>query len=139
MVVAAGQAGHFAGCLLLAIFSSPAQRPCRAAFSSYCTPLNRPALTHPHPPPPRRHQLGDVGWQPSKLELEAQLGASRERQAELEWRLAAMETMLKQHSALLVPAGPAAPLGSLLDAIDDGHVSPPRSKVRRAGGGWDIG
>ncbi|PRW58703.1 centrosomal of 112 kDa-like isoform X1 isoform B [Chlorella sorokiniana] len=75
-----------------------------------------------------RHQLGDVGWQPSKLELEAQLGASRERQAELEWRLAAMETLLKQHSALLAPAVPAAPLGSLLDAIDDGHVSPPRSK-----------
>ena len=82
-----------------------------------------------------RHQLGDVGWQPSKLELEAQLGASRERQAELEWRLAAMETVLKQHSTLLAPAAPAVPLGSLLDAIDDGHVSPPRSKVCSGGGG----
>ncbi len=94
----------------------------------------RPAFyEHPAVPPITcRHQLGDVGWQPSKLELEAQLGASRERQAQLEWRLAAMETMLKQHSALLAPAVPAAPLGSLLDAIDDGHVSPPRSKV---GGG----
>lgn len=46
-----------------------------------------------------------------------------------------METLLKQHSALLAPAVPAAPLGSLLDAIDDGHVSPPRSKVCSVGGG----
>ena len=72
-----------------------------------------------------RHQLGDVAWQPSKLELEAQLGASRERQVELEWRLQAMEGLLRQHTALL-QGQEVAPLGSLLDAIDDGHVSPPR-------------
>lgn len=72
-----------------------------------------------------RHQLEDVGWQPSKLELEAQLGASRERHAELEWRLGQMEGLLRQHAALLQGQA-AAPLGSLLDAIDDGHMSPPK-------------
>ena len=83
---------------------------------------------------PFRHQLNDVAWQPSKLELEAQLGASRERQAELEWRLSSMEGLLRQHAQLL-GQGPGqyadAPLGSLLDAIDDGHVSPPRRQVGR--------
>lgn len=78
-----------------------------------------------HPPCLCRQQLEDVGWQPSKLELEAQLGASRERQAELEWRLGQLEGLLRRHAALL--QGQAAPpLGSLLDAIDDGHVSPPK-------------
>ena len=77
-----------------------------------------------------RHQLNDVAWQPSKLELEAQLGASRERQAELEWRLGSMEGLLRQHAQLLGQGpGQYAPLGSLLDAIDDGHVSPPRRQV----------
>ena len=82
---------------------------------------------------PCRHQLNDVAWQPSKLELEAQLGASRERQAELEWRLGSMEGLLRQHAQLLGQASgqyaAAAPLGSLLDAIDDGHASPPRRQV----------
>ncbi len=31
--------------------------------------------------------LQDESWQPTKLQLEARLGASRERQLELEWRL----------------------------------------------------
>ncbi|KAL4437071.1 hypothetical protein ABPG75_004210 [Micractinium tetrahymenae] len=74
-----------------------------------------------------KQQLEDVGWQPSKLELEARLGASRERQAELEWRLGQMEGLLRQHAALLQGQA-AAPLGSLLDAIDDGHVSPPKER-----------
>ena len=75
----------------------------------------------------RRHQLSDVGWQPSKLELQAQLGASRERQSELEWRLQQMEGLLHQHSALLHKGQQAAPLGSLLDAMEAGErVSPPR-------------
>lgn len=82
-----------------------------------------------------RHQLGDVGWQPSKLELEAALGASRERQAELEWRLGAMEGLLRQHTALLAPPA-APPLGSLLDAIDDGHVSPRRQVCCERGLYW---
>ncbi|KAL4424446.1 hypothetical protein ABPG77_006384 [Micractinium sp. CCAP 211/92] len=72
-----------------------------------------------------RQQLEDVGWQPSKLELEAQLGASRERQAQLEWRLGQMEGLLRQHATLL-QSQVAAPLGMLLDAIDDDHVSPPK-------------
>ena len=73
-----------------------------------------------------RPLLADVGWQPSKLELEAQLGASRERQAELTWRLQATEALLRQQAGLLGPGAAVPPLGSLLDAIDDGHVSPPR-------------
>ncbi|KAK9806716.1 hypothetical protein WJX72_000383 [[Myrmecia] bisecta] len=36
---------------------------------------------------PPATELADASWQPSKLELEAQLGASKERQLELEWRL----------------------------------------------------
>ena len=34
-----------------------------------------------------RIDLADESWQPTKLELQARLGASKERQLELEWRL----------------------------------------------------
>jgi hypothetical protein len=77
-----------------------------------------------------------VGWQPSKLELEAQLGASRERQAELEWRLQQMEGLVRQHSALLQPgqpAGAAQPLGALLDALEDGGTVVPSRRRQRIG------
>ena len=43
-----------------------------------------------------RHQLADTGWQPSKLELEAALGASREQVRELQWRLQRAEEALRQ-------------------------------------------
>jgi len=43
-----------------------------------------------------RHQLEDTRWQPSKLELEAQLGAAREREHELQWRLQQAEEALRQ-------------------------------------------
>lgn len=92
--------------------------------ASVCTSCASPALC--------RQQLEDVGWQPSKLELEAQLGASRERQAQLEWRLGQMEGLLRQHATLLQSQA-AAPLGSLLDAIDDDHVSPPKQVGRASG------
>jgi hypothetical protein len=85
-----------------------------------------------------------VGWQPSKLELEAQLGASRERQAELEWRLQQMEGLVRQHSALLQPgqpAGAAQPLGALLDALEDGGTVVPsrRRQVGPCGQAWGRG
>ena len=67
-----------------------------------------------------RRQLEDVGWQPSKLELQAQLGASRERQAQLEWRLAAMEGLLRQQQQ---EQPLARPLGSLLDAMEAGSAA----------------
>ena len=50
-----------------------------------------------------RHQLADIAWQPSKFELEAELGACRERQRELEWRVAAAEAALREQSRR--PAG----------------------------------
>jgi hypothetical protein len=60
-----------------------------------------------------RHQLADSSWQPSSLELEARLGASRERQAELEWRLrAAEEALQRQAEALAARVSPTAGIGS---------------------------
>lgn len=40
--------------------------------------------------------LADDSWQPSKLELQARLGASKERQLELEWRLQQAEQKIAQ-------------------------------------------
>ncbi len=40
--------------------------------------------------------LADESWQPSKLELQARLGASKERQLELEWRLQQAEQKIAQ-------------------------------------------
>lgn len=40
--------------------------------------------------------LSDESWQPSKLELQARLGASKERQLELEWRLQQAEQKIAQ-------------------------------------------
>ena len=40
--------------------------------------------------------LLDESWQPSKLELQARLGASKERQLELEWRLQQAEQKIAQ-------------------------------------------
>ena len=40
--------------------------------------------------------LSDESWQPSKLELQARLGASKERQLELEWRLQQAEEKIAQ-------------------------------------------
>ena len=40
--------------------------------------------------------LSDESWQPSKLELQARLGASKERQLELEWRLQQAEHKIAQ-------------------------------------------
>eukprot|EP00887_Chlorella_sp_A99_P005213 scaffold1.g5213.t1 len=82
-----------------------------------------------------RHQLGDIAWQPSKLELEAELGASRERQRELEWRVQQAEAALRAQTQLLGGAWPGAagplglgatPLGGL---ISDGRASPPRPRA----------
>lgn len=116
--------------------AAPASAAAPAA-AAQCLPGTRMQLRGAEGRRVDRHQLGDAAWQPSKLELEAALGASRERQAELEWRLTAMETLLRQHASVLGPAGGALgaatpPLGSLLDAIDDGHVSPPRPVSCRA-------
>ena len=44
--------------------------------------------------------LADESWQPSKLELQARLGASRERQLELEWRLQQAEKKIAQAQVL---------------------------------------
>ncbi|KAL0038714.1 hypothetical protein WJX79_004605 [Trebouxia sp. C0005] len=43
--------------------------------------------------------LADESWQPSKLELQARLGASKERQLELEWRLQQAEQKIAQAQA----------------------------------------
>lgn len=40
--------------------------------------------------------LSDESWQPTKLELQARLGASKERQLELEWRLQQAEQKVAQ-------------------------------------------
>ena len=44
--------------------------------------------------------LSDESWQPSKLELQARLGASKERQLELEWRLQQAEEKIAQAKVL---------------------------------------
>lgn len=46
--------------------------------------------------------LADESWQPSKLELQARLGASKERQLELEWRLQQAEQKIAQ--AQVIPS-----------------------------------
>ena len=76
-----------------------------------------------------RHQLADIAWQPSKFELEAELGACRERQRELEWRVQQAEAQLRQQSHLLQQSWRAGGLleggaASPLHLIDDGRGLP---------------
>ena len=47
--------------------------------------------------------LSDESWQPSKLELQARLGASKERQLELEWRLQQAEQKIAQAQVITLP------------------------------------
>ncbi|GAB4817988.1 hypothetical protein N2152v2_005034 [Parachlorella kessleri] len=99
-------------------------------------PGTRMLLTGPEARQVDRAQLQDTRWQPSKLELEAQLGASRERERELQWRLQQAEDMMRQQGLLLQQAVPArlrspSPPLVLDDSIDDDSVSPPRRRVGR--------
>lgn len=75
--------------------------------------------------------LSDESWQPSKLELQARLGASRERQLELEWRLQQAEQKIAQAQAQQVAQQLAASQKAVTDQPARQQAGSKKDKLKK--------